>query len=226
MYVLAPLKHISKKTLHVHTCTCTCVYNLHHIVHVQVLELCFKLYSSRESSIHNTAGVAIRQIVSALFERLLVTSGGGERVSEEEEEEEKEEKHLSQEAGDAYLLFQVSSRTVSFSLTLSLSPSLPSTLFPSLSPSLRSTLFPSLSFSLPPYISISPSLSTPPPPLCVYVCQDLCFLTNGDPPAWLPNSLELELSLGLELLETVLREYPHTFMKAREGGREGGRSGE
>ena len=53
--------------------------------------------------------------------------------------------------------------------------------------------------------------------------QDLCFLTNGDPPAWLPNTLELELSLGLELLETVLREYPQIFMKVREGGREGGR---
>lgn len=51
--------------------------------------------------------------------------------------------------------------------------------------------------------------------------QDLCFLTNGDPPAWLPNTLELELSLGLELLETVLREYPHIFMKVREGGKEG-----
>ena len=53
--------------------------------------------------------------------------------------------------------------------------------------------------------------------------QDLCFLTNGDPPAWLPNTLELELSLGLELLETVLREYPQIFMKVREGGREGER---
>lgn len=51
--------------------------------------------------------------------------------------------------------------------------------------------------------------------------QDLCFLTNGDPPAWLPNTLELELSLGLELLETVLREYPHIFMKVREGGKGG-----
>lgn len=43
-------------------------------------------------------------------------------------------------------------------------------------------------------------------------------MTNGDPPAWLPNTLELELSLGLELLETILREYPHTFMKVRGGG--------
>ena len=50
-------------------------------------------------------------------------------------------------------------------------------------------------------------------------------MTNGDPPAWLPNTLELELSLGLELLETILREYPHTFMKVREGGGGGGGGG-
>ena len=43
--------------------------------------------------------------------------------------------------------------------------------------------------------------------------QDICFLTNGDPPAWLPSSLEMELSLGLELLEAVLRGYPRVFVK-------------
>jgi hypothetical protein len=119
----------------------------------KVLELCFKLYSSRDSSVHSTAGVAIRQIVTALFERVSAVSAQGDLVSEEGEEEEKggpREKDLSREAGDAYLLF-----------------------------------------------------------------QDLCFLTNGDPPAWLPNTLELELSLGLELLETVLREYPQIFMKEK-----------
>ena len=82
---------------------------------LQVLELCFKLYSSREPSIHSTAGVAIRQIATALFERLSV-SGEGEGVSEGEREgvggegEEKgrlEDQRMSQEAGDAYLLFQV-----------------------------------------------------------------------------------------------------------------------
>ena len=60
-----------------------------------------------------------------------------------------------------------------------------------------------------PVLSLSLFLS----PSAVSLPQDLCFLTNGDPPAWLPNTLELELSLGLELLETVLREYPLTFMK-------------
>ena len=73
---------------------------------LQVLELCFKLYSSREPSVHNTAGVAIRQIVTALFERLSVTSPGGGDVAEKEEGEG-EGDHLSREAGDAYLLFQV-----------------------------------------------------------------------------------------------------------------------
>ena len=82
---------------------------------MQILELCFKLYASREPSVHNTAGVTIRQIVTALFDRLSVTCMEGEIVDEEEEGEEeggegkegKREKDLSREAGDAYLLFQV-----------------------------------------------------------------------------------------------------------------------
>ena len=74
---------------------------------LQVLELCFKLYSSREPSVHSTAGVAIRQIVTALFDRLSVSK---EAMSEEETEGKKgdpAEHHLSREVGDAYLLFQV-----------------------------------------------------------------------------------------------------------------------
>ena len=72
----------------------------------QVLELCFKLYSSRDSSVHSTAGVAIRQIVTALFERVSAVSAQSDLVSEEEEGGAPE-KDLSREAGDAYLLFQV-----------------------------------------------------------------------------------------------------------------------
>jgi len=78
--------------------------------------LCFKLYESRDPSIHNTAGVAIRQIVSAMFERLNnfmneekeeeggdgdVGTGGGKDGGETH-------KQLPTQARDAYLLFQVS----------------------------------------------------------------------------------------------------------------------
>ena len=79
----------------------------------QVLMLCFKLYNSRDASVHNTAGVAIRQVVSAMFERLNI-------LMKEEEEEEDEDvgkggqgsrsethKQLPTQARDAYLLFQV-----------------------------------------------------------------------------------------------------------------------
>ena len=62
---------------------------------------------------HSTAGVAIRQIVTALFDRLPLHKRE-EKTGEEEEgrggEGEKEgevEQQLSREAGDAYLLFQV-----------------------------------------------------------------------------------------------------------------------
>ena len=45
---------------------------------VKVLLLCFKLYSSREPTVHNTANVAIRQVVQTLFDRLnqLANQGG------------------------------------------------------------------------------------------------------------------------------------------------------
>ncbi len=40
------------------------------LLFLKVLLLCFKLYTSRDPSIHNTANVAIRQIVQTLFDRL------------------------------------------------------------------------------------------------------------------------------------------------------------
>ncbi len=78
-----------------------------HYTSVQVLELCFQLYGSKESSVRNTAGVAIRQIVFSLFERLdnlveeegvSVAVGGATN-------------QLPTQANDAYLLFQVTECT-------------------------------------------------------------------------------------------------------------------
>ncbi len=71
---------------------------------MQVLELCFKLYESKELSVRSTAGVAIRQIVSSLFERL-------DCLVEEEGVSGSVNGSTSQlpiQASDAYLLFQVS----------------------------------------------------------------------------------------------------------------------
>ena len=58
--------------------------------------------------------MAIRQIATALFERLSVSGEGegmsegeGEGVGGEGEKGRQEEQRMSQEAGDAYLLFQV-----------------------------------------------------------------------------------------------------------------------
>ena len=89
--------------VYVRVCVCVCVCVIYYMP--QVLELCFKLYLSRDTSVHSTAGVAIRQIVTALFERVLVVSARDGVVNEEEGEEK--EGDLSREAGDAYLLFQV-----------------------------------------------------------------------------------------------------------------------
>ena len=68
--------------------------------------MCFKLYGSKEANVHNTAGVAIRQIVSSMFERLdafvqddgVRVAGGGASDGQTQ---------LPTQARDAYLLFQV-----------------------------------------------------------------------------------------------------------------------
>ena len=41
--------------------------------------------------------------------------------------------------------------------------------------------------------------------------QDLVQLTNGDPSSWLAANLEMNKSLGLELLENVLNSFPRIF---------------
>ena len=65
--------------------------------------LCFKLYGSRDPSIHSMAGVAIRQIVSALFERVSKSTeeACGEGV------ELGVGQNMPSHTRDAYLLFQV-----------------------------------------------------------------------------------------------------------------------
>ena len=44
----------------------------------QSLQICFKLYSSKDSNVHNAASVAIRQVVQALFDRLNLIAEKGE----------------------------------------------------------------------------------------------------------------------------------------------------
>ena len=65
------------------------------------------MYASKEPSIHSMAGVAIRQIVSALFERV---SKSTEEASEGAGQGE--EQQMPSHTRDAYLLFQVNTRYI------------------------------------------------------------------------------------------------------------------
>ena len=78
--------------------------------------MCFKLYDSRDPSIHSMAGVAIRQIVSALFER--VSKSTEDAYSEGVELGE--EPSMPSHTRDAYLLFQVSTWTWTVYVALAL----------------------------------------------------------------------------------------------------------
>ena len=64
------------------------------------------MYSSRDSNVHNTAGVVIRQIVSSMFERLnsFMNKTGSFDWGEGKEAGQGQ---LPVQASDAYLLFQV-----------------------------------------------------------------------------------------------------------------------
>ena len=73
---------------------------------LQILVLCFGLYKSRDTSVHSTAGVAIRQIVVALFDKLS-RQLGAERSRQDKKKEGEEEQELPAGVTDAYLLFQV-----------------------------------------------------------------------------------------------------------------------
>eukprot|EP00117_Sycon_ciliatum_P002578 scpid7760/ scgid7743/ Protein MON2 homolog; Protein SF21 len=48
------------------------------------------------------------------------------------------------------------------------------------------------------------------------VFQDLCQLTNGDPPYWLTEVPEISRTLGLELLESLLSAHPEAFLQIPE----------
>ena len=74
---------------------------------LQILVLCFGLYKSRDTSVHSTAGVAIRQIVVALFDKLSKQLGAERSRQDKKKEGEEEEQELPAGVTDAYLLFQV-----------------------------------------------------------------------------------------------------------------------
>lgn len=45
--------------------------------------------------------------------------------------------------------------------------------------------------------------------------QDLCQLVNADAPYWLVGMTEMTRTFGLELLESVLNDFPGVFLEVR-----------
>lgn len=45
--------------------------------------------------------------------------------------------------------------------------------------------------------------------------QDLCQLVNADAPYWLVGMTEMTRTFGLELLESVLNDFPGVFLQVR-----------
>lgn len=43
--------------------------------------------------------------------------------------------------------------------------------------------------------------------------QDLCQLVNADAPYWLVGMTEMTRTFGLELLESVLNDFPGVFLQ-------------
>lgn len=51
---------------------------------------------------------------------------------------------------------------------------------------------------------------------CVPLLQDLCQLVNADAPYWLVGMTEMTRTFGLELLESVLNDFPGVFLQVHE----------
>ena len=45
--------------------------------------------------------------------------------------------------------------------------------------------------------------------------QDLCRLVNAEQPTWLTGLTEMTRTFGLELMESVLTDFPHIFIRVR-----------
>jgi len=47
----------------------------------------------------------------------------------------------------------------------------------------------------------------------VFLFKDLCQLVNADAPYWLVGMTEMTRTFGLELLESVLNDFPQVFLQ-------------
>uniref|UniRef100_A0A673JKJ1 Protein MON2 homolog n=1 Tax=Sinocyclocheilus rhinocerous TaxID=307959 RepID=A0A673JKJ1_9TELE len=52
--------------------------------------------------------------------------------------------------------------------------------------------------------------------LTSFILQDLCQLVNADAPYWLVGMTEMTRTFGLELLESVLNDFPEVFLQHQE----------
>lgn len=49
--------------------------------------------------------------------------------------------------------------------------------------------------------------------MILFISQDLCQLVNADAPYWLVGMTEMTRTFGLELLESVLNDFPRVFLQ-------------
>lgn len=54
----------------------------------------------------------------------------------------------------------------------------------------------------------------------VFLFKDLCQLVNADAPYWLVGMTEMTRTFGLELLESVLNDFPQVFLQVSGSPRE------
>lgn len=55
----------------------------------------------------------------------------------------------------------------------------------------------------------------------VFLSKDLCQLVNADAPYWLVGMTEMTRTFGLELLESVLNDFPQVFLQVSSSWRTG-----
>ncbi|KYR02000.1 hypothetical protein DLAC_00793 [Tieghemostelium lacteum] len=222
----------------------TTIQDIHDDNLAQCLVLCFRLHSSKNTSIQSTSSATLPQIIRIIFDRVAselkaenepLTELSFHSISEEiienvkslEEQQLQEDQplHTSQQLSSSTSGKQVENdqphdttteetlinssdkqqqQPESYSSPETTSPVLQSTSSPNLAP-----LSPSLGDRPP--VSLKPFARD-----AYLLLQDLCYITGGDIPVWLPPTTTISRASGLELIEMIISVQSEIFLKMEE----------
>eukprot|EP01133_Synstelium_polycarpum_P000165 gene165-195_t len=193
----------------------TTLKDLHEDLLAQCLVLCFRLHSSKTSNIQKTSYATLPQITRIIFDRV-----AAEMLSDQSSPQEDTTTSVTTTTQTTEDIATTTTTTTPAEESTSTLPTPPVA-----TPPLTSSTPPSASPAVASSEPSSPSLgSSNRPPLTLKPCakdaylllQDLCHITGGDNPAWLPPTTTIARSAGLELIEMIISVHSRLFTDIEE----------